>query len=39
VPLEVQCTPRDVAAAVAFLVESDTVTGQILYVDGGQHLG
>lgn len=39
VPLEVQCTPRDVAEAVAFLVESETITGQILYVDGGQHLG
>jgi uncharacterized protein (DUF849 family) len=29
----------DVAEAVVFLVESDAITGQILYVDGGQHLG
>ena len=39
VPLEGPCTPQDVAAAVAYLVESDAITGQILYVDGGQHLG
>lgn len=31
-------TPADVAAAVLFLLESETVTGQILYVDSGQHL-
>lgn len=31
-------TPEDVACAVAFLAESDSVTGQILFVDGGQHL-
>ena len=24
--------------AVAFLAESDSITGQILFVDGGQHL-
>jgi len=30
--------PADVAAAVVFLLESDAVTGQILFVDGGQHL-
>lgn len=28
----------DVAAAVLFLLEADTVTGQILFVDSGQHL-
>jgi enoyl-[acyl-carrier-protein] reductase (NADH) len=27
-----------VAAAVLFLLQSDTITGQVLYVDGGQHL-
>jgi len=38
VPLDCQCTPEDVAKAVVFLAESDTMTGQILFVDGGQHL-
>jgi pteridine reductase len=38
VPLECQCTPADVAKAVVFLAGSDTITGQILFVDGGQHL-
>ena len=30
--------PPDVAAAVRFLVDAPFVTGQILYVDGGEHL-
>lgn len=30
--------PEDVAAAVRFLLETPCVTGQILFVDGGQHL-
>jgi pteridine reductase len=38
VPLEVQVTPDDIAAAVRFVLENDTMTGQIIYVDGGQHL-
>lgn len=38
VPLEAQVSPGDVAAAATFLIESDAITGQILYVDGGQHL-
>jgi len=38
VPLEVQVTPEDIAAAVMFVLEQDTITGQIIYVDGGQHL-
>jgi len=37
-PLQRPCTPEHVAAAVAFLCEADAVTGQILYIDGGQHL-
>ena len=28
----------DVADAVAYLARAVTVTGQVLYVDGGQHL-
>ena len=31
-------TPFDVAAAVAFLLEADAMTGQVLAVDSGQHL-
>ena len=38
VPLDRQCTPEDVAAAVVFLLEFDTITGQVIFVDGGQHL-
>lgn len=39
VPLRVQVSPEDIAKAVEFVLESDTLTGQIIYVDGGQHLG
>ena len=38
VPLERPCTPVDVAAAVRYLLCEDAVTGQVLYIDGGQHL-
>jgi NAD(P)-dependent dehydrogenase (short-subunit alcohol dehydrogenase family) len=38
VPLERPCNVEQVAAAVLFLLQSDTITGQVLYVDGGQHL-
>lgn len=38
VPLEIQVKPEDIARAVRFVLESDGVTGQVLYVDGGQHL-
>ena len=38
IPLDRRPTPEDVARAVAFLAESSAVTGQILFVDGGQHL-
>jgi NAD(P)-dependent dehydrogenase (short-subunit alcohol dehydrogenase family) len=31
-------SPADVATAVLYLLAADTVTGQILYVDSGQHL-
>lgn len=39
VPLQVQVQPADIARAVKFVLENDTLTGQIIYVDGGQHLG
>ena len=31
-------TPEQVAEAVCYLLGADAVTGQILFVDGGQHL-
>ncbi len=38
VPLRRQVTPADVAAAVVWLATQDSVTGQIIFVDGGQSL-
>lgn len=38
VPLERRVTPADIAEAVLVLLKLDAVTGQVLYVDGGQHL-
>jgi NAD(P)-dependent dehydrogenase (short-subunit alcohol dehydrogenase family) len=37
-PLKRHGDPRDIADAVLFLVRSEFVTGQILFVDGGRHL-
>ena len=37
-PLQRSSTPADVARAVAFLLESPSITGTTLLVDGGQHL-
>lgn len=37
-PLQRRCTPDEVAAAVLFLLRQDALTGQVLFVDGGQHL-
>lgn len=38
IPLDRRVTPREVAEAVLFVLRSDALTGQIIYVDGGQHL-
>jgi pteridine reductase len=38
-PLHRLGSPRDVAKAVRFLVESDYITGQVLCVDGGRSMG
>ncbi len=38
VPLKKHGSPSDVAEAVLFLVRSDYITGQVIYVDGGKHL-
>lgn len=36
-PLRRVGTPEDVARAVSYLVASDYVTGEVLFVDGGRH--
>ncbi len=38
VPLDRLGSPEDIARAVVYLVESDFITGEVLRVDGGQHL-
>jgi hypothetical protein len=38
VPLERRGAPEDVAATALFLVTSEFVTGETIYVDGGRHL-
>lgn len=37
-PLQRHGGPQDIIDAVLYLLQSDFVTGQILYVDGGKHL-
>lgn len=38
VPLKRRGSPEDVAEALVFLVKSDFITGQVIFVDGGRHL-
>lgn len=38
VPLQRHGRPEDITNAVLYLLNSDFVTGQVLYVDGGRHL-
>lgn len=38
IPLDRRPTPEDIADAVIFLVRSGSITGQTIFVDGGQHL-
>lgn len=38
VPLAHECSPQDVADAVCYLCTRDYLTGQVVFVDGGQHL-
>jgi len=38
IPLRRHGSPDDVAAALLYLVTARFVTGQILFVDGGEHL-
>lgn len=39
VPLCRPAAPEEIAAAVRFLLDAPSVTGQMIAVDGGQHLG
>jgi NAD(P)-dependent dehydrogenase (short-subunit alcohol dehydrogenase family) len=38
VPMRKTGNPRDVARAARYILESEFVTGQVLYVDGGRHM-
>jgi NAD(P)-dependent dehydrogenase (short-subunit alcohol dehydrogenase family) len=38
IPLEALPTPEQIAEATLFLLQAGSVTGQVIYVDGGQHL-
>jgi pteridine reductase len=38
IPLKRRGTPEDIAAAAVYLVTSEFVTGETIYVDGGRHL-
>ncbi len=38
VPLRKHGEPGDVTSAVLYLLRSDFITGQIIYIDGGRHL-
>jgi len=38
VPLKRRGDPGDVSDAIIYLLKSDFVTGQVIYVDGGRHL-
>jgi NAD(P)-dependent dehydrogenase (short-subunit alcohol dehydrogenase family) len=38
-PLGTISDPKELAEAVLFLTEASTITGEILHVDGGSHLG
>ena len=39
VPLRRHGDPQDIAAAVIFLLKSDFITGETIFVDGGERLG
>jgi len=38
IPLEELPSPEGIAEAALFLLKAESITGQIIYVDGGQHL-
>jgi NAD(P)-dependent dehydrogenase (short-subunit alcohol dehydrogenase family) len=38
IPLDALPTPEEIAEAAVYLMKAGSVTGQVIYVDGGQHL-
>ncbi|MFH0878348.1 MAG: SDR family oxidoreductase [Lentisphaerota bacterium] len=38
IPLQCRNTPEEIASAAVYLLSQDGMTGQVLFVDGGQHL-
>ena len=38
IPLEQLPVPENIAEAALFLLQAESVTGQVIFVDGGQHL-
>ncbi len=38
IPLQHRATPEEIAEAVRMLLSADSITGQTLFIDGGQHL-
>ncbi len=38
IPLDRLPTPEQIAEAVLFLLRAEAITGQVVYVDGGQHM-
>jgi NAD(P)-dependent dehydrogenase (short-subunit alcohol dehydrogenase family) len=39
VPLRRRVMPREIADAVRFILDAPSMTGQMIALDGGQHLG
>ena len=39
VPLKKAVDPNEIAEAVLFILNSNSLTGQLINIDGGQHLG
>ena len=38
-PLKTGAKPEEIAEAVLFLIKVQSITGQMIALDGGQHLG
>ena len=38
-PLQIQVDPKDICSAVRFVLATPSMTGQLLSIDSGQHLG
>ena len=38
IPLKKTGKPDDVSSAIFFFLENEYITGEVLYIDGGEHL-